>query len=93
MTLLRVITCTLAFVSFAIVPAAAQSRLDARKTTCAVLQAAVGANGFAVIQTSPYQWDRYVTRCSIHQRDVPAYLQTQNNPQCLVGYTCAQSTN
>ncbi len=73
--------------------AAAQPRLDAASTSCSILQSTVSRDGGAVIQTGPFLWDRFVTRCSQRARETPAYLRTRDNPQCLVGYTCVQNTN
>ncbi|MFC7396957.1 hypothetical protein ACFQU1_07090 [Chelatococcus sp. GCM10030263] len=73
---------------FHIDQAEAQQRIEAGQRSCSALQNLVQRNGHVLLYTGPYLYDTYVTSCGIRQSQVPAYLQSRDNPQCLVGYTC-----
>ncbi|MDJ1159263.1 hypothetical protein QNA08_13565 [Chelatococcus sp. SYSU_G07232] len=73
-------------------PALAQARVEAVSRTCAELQQLVARSGPVVIYTGPFLYDIYGTTCGLRQRAVPGYVTARDNPQCLVGYTCAPST-
>ena len=73
--------------------AQAQVGLSAAMTPCAVLQSTVARDGAAVVQTAPYLYDRYVSWCSGHQREEPAYLRTRDTSRCFVGYLCKPNSN
>jgi hypothetical protein len=66
----------------------AQQRIEAAQQSCSALQTLVKRNGRVLLYTGPYLYDTYVTSCGIRQSQVPASLQSRDNPQCLVGYTC-----
>jgi hypothetical protein len=73
--------------------ARAQAGLNAAATPCSALQSAVQREQAVIIRTGPSLYDRYVSWCSPHLREEPAYLRTLDTTQCFVGYFCRQSGN
>lgn len=74
-------------------PAAAQSRPDSLRLTCAATSALVRQQGAVVIGTGPNIYDRYVSNqgyCAADQTTAPAWLQTADQNQCFVGYRCRE---
>jgi len=72
-------------------PAAAQSRPDTNRMSCAAAQALVTKSGQVVLGTGPSLFDRYVTSrayCPTTDRTEAAFVPTTDNRQCFVGYTC-----
>ena len=72
-------------------PAAAQSRPDTNRMSCAAAQALVTRSGEGVLSTGPSLFDRYVTSrayCPSTDRTEAAFVPTTDNRQCFVGYTC-----
>jgi len=74
-------------------PAAAQQRIEAAQQSCSALQGLVQRSGRVLLYTGPYLYDTYAVSCVGRQSEIPAYLRTRDNPQCLVGYTCGPSAN
>ena len=81
--------------------AAAQSRPDTTRMSCAAARALVTARGAIVLGTgsslydrnAPALYDRYVVSrayCSSTQVIEPAFVPTADNRQCFIGYTCRQ---
>jgi hypothetical protein len=79
--------------------AAAQSRPDTTRMSCASARALVTARGAIVLGTgsslydrnAPPLYDRYVVsraHCSSTQVVEPAFVPTTDNRQCFIGYTC-----
>ncbi len=59
--------------------------------SCGRAQAAVRANGAAVIHSTRSIYDRYVTDqrfCVLGETTQAAWIVTTDNPQCFVGYRC-----
>jgi hypothetical protein len=81
--------------------AAAQSRPDTTRMSCAAARALVQRNGAIVLGTgrsrfdpnAPPLFDRYVNSQAYCQRDEvteAAFVPTIDNRQCFIGYTCQQ---
>ena len=79
--------------------AAAQSRPDTTRMSCAAARALVLRHGAIVLGTgrsrfdpnAPPLFDRYVNSQAFCMRDEvtePAFVPTADNPQCFIGYTC-----
>jgi hypothetical protein len=86
--------CAGAWLALTAGPLYAQARLDAATFTCAGLQATMQRLQSAVVTTGPYLFDRYVatqTGCGLRRNAVPVYVATRDQPQCFLGYRCAQS--
>lgn len=80
-------------VASAVPPAAAQSRPDSLRLTCAATSALVRQQGQVVIGTGPNIYDRYVSNqsyCSQDETTVPVWLQTADQNQCFIGYRCRE---
>jgi hypothetical protein len=84
----------IALIAFAVSlaePAAAQSRPDTNRLSCAAAQALVTRSGAVVLSTGPSLFDRYVISrayCPSTDRTEPAFVPTTDNRQCFVGHTC-----
>jgi hypothetical protein len=73
--------------------AAAQSRPDTTRMTCAAAQALVTKRGAIVLGTGPSLFDRYVSSrayCMSTELTEPAFAPTTDNRQCFVGYRCRE---
>jgi hypothetical protein len=81
--------------------AAAQSRPDTTRMSCAAARALVMREGAIVLGTghslydrnAPPLFDRYVNSQAYCKRDEvtePAFVPTTDNRQCFIGYTCRQ---
>jgi hypothetical protein len=81
--------------------AAAQSRPDTTRMSCAAARVLVMREGAIVLGTghslydrnAPPLFDRYVNSQAYCKRDEvtePAFVPTADNPQCFIGYTCRQ---
>jgi hypothetical protein len=71
--------------------ALAQARPFSPGLHCGDVANLVLLNGARVISTSPQTYDRFVaTRnyCAQGETTKPAWVQTADNPQCFIGYTC-----
>ena len=79
--------------------AAAQSRPDTTRMSCAAARALVTRQGAIVLGTghslydhnAPSLFDRYVVSrayCMSTQVTEPAFVPTADNRQCFIGYTC-----
>ena len=79
--------------------AAAQSRPDTTRLSCAAARALVTRQGAIVLGTghslydsnAPPLFNRYVNSqayCSSTQVTEPAFVPTADNGQCFIGYTC-----
>jgi hypothetical protein len=79
--------------------AAAQSRPDTTRMSCAAARALVTARGAIVLGTgsslydrnAPPLYDRFVVSlayCSSTQVLEPAFVPATDNRQCFIGYTC-----
>jgi hypothetical protein len=73
--------------------AAAQGRRpDTLQMTCRQAAGLVHAQGSIVLGTGPDIYDRYSTGCGFcpdMSYLAAAFLRTADNPQCFVGYRCA----
>lgn len=61
--------------------------------SCARARSLVQQNGEAVIGTGPNVYDRYVIDqryCADTERADPAWIETADDPQCLVGRYCVE---
>jgi hypothetical protein len=73
--------------------AVAQSRPDTTRMTCAAARALVMRHGGIVLGTGPSLYDRYVSSrayCMTTEVTEPAFVQTADDRQCFVGYTCRE---
>jgi len=73
--------------------AAAQSRPDTTRMTCAAARALVMRHGGIVLGTGPSLYDRYVSSrayCATTEITEPAFVPTADNPRCFIGYTCIE---
>ena len=71
------------------VPALAQS--SPPTISCGQARAMVATNGAAVVRSSRFIYDRYVTDvrfCARGQSTQAAFIDTTDNPYCPVGFTC-----
>lgn len=71
----------------------AQARPDSLRLSCAATRGLVQQSGAIVIGTGPNIYDRYVVDagfCTITQTTEPAWLQTGDDPQCLIGRRCIE---
>jgi hypothetical protein len=74
----------------------AQSRPDTVRLTCQQATALVRSHGSIVLGTGPHLYDRYVTSCQFCFDDeylIPSWVETADNPECLVGYHCSTQTS
>lgn len=65
-------------------------------STCGPLQAMVKRNGVVLIPTGNGNAQRYVrdeSFCIENQVAKPAWVPTDDNPQCFIGYTCSASND
>jgi hypothetical protein len=75
--------------------AAAQSRPDATRMTCAAAAGAVRSAGAIVLNTGPQLYDRYVASqrfCALDEIMLPRWAPTIDNPQCFIGYVCQRES-
>lgn len=76
------------------VPALAQGgRPNSWTLTCDRARMLVLQAGSVVMNFSPTTYDRVVSQqnyCLFGEEMIPAYVQTRDHPQCLIGYTCRQ---
>jgi hypothetical protein len=81
--------------------AAAQSRPDTTRMSCAAARALVTRHGAIVLGTgrslydrnAPSLFDRYVVSrayCMSTEVIEPAFVPTADNRQCFIGYTCLE---
>jgi len=83
----------LAFIASMAETAAAQSRPDTTRMTCAAARALVVRHGGIVLGTGPSLFDRYVNSrayCMSTEVTEPAFVPTADNRQCFIGYTCRE---
>jgi hypothetical protein len=86
-------TAVLAFIVSTTQTAAAQSRPDTTRMTCAAVRSLVMRLGGIVLGTGPSIYDRYVSSrayCATTEVTEPAFVPTADIPQCFVGYTCIE---
>lgn len=84
---------TLLFTACLLVAAVAHARPDSMNMTCAEAKNLVDAHGAIVIGTGPHIYDRYVAHggyCMSGEVAKPAWIETADDFQCMVGYRCAQ---
>jgi hypothetical protein len=89
---MRTVIFTLPFVLMA-GAAVAQGGPDATTMSCAAAQQMVQQQGAVVLWNGPNVMGRYVSGqqyCDVNTFIAPAWIQTQDNPQCLVGNYCQQ---
>jgi hypothetical protein len=87
------ITAIIAIVSIAD-SQAAQSRPDTNRMTCSAAKALVMKHGGIVLGTGPSIFDRYVSSrayCLSSQITEASFVQTTDDRQCFVGYTCREA--
>lgn len=73
--------------------APALARPASTSLTCAAARAHVQQQGAVLFDTSPTTFDRFVrdrSFCMYGEIARPAWVPTSDNPQCMVGYTCAE---
>lgn len=71
--------------------AAAQSRPQTPRMSCAQANRLVVQRGAIVLGTGPDLYDRYVSSqrfCLPDEMTKPAWVRSADNPQCFVGYVC-----
>jgi hypothetical protein len=71
-----------------------EAREASTTLTCAAAKARVLQQGAILFDTSPTTFDRFVRDPSFCVRGEvtrPAWVPTKDNPQCMIGYTCAPS--
>jgi hypothetical protein len=71
--------------------AGAEARPASSSMTCAAARALVAKQGAIVMDTSPTTFDRFVVDagfCALGTVTRPAWVQTRDQPQCMIGYTC-----
>ena len=71
--------------------AAAQSRPQTPRMSCAAASRLVATRGAIVLGTGPDLYDRYVASrrfCLPDETTKPAWVRSANDPQCFVGYVC-----
>ena len=69
----------------------AQHRADTTKMSCATARGIVETRGAIVLSTGEYTYDRFVVSQRYCERDEitkPAWVPTNNDRQCFVGYRC-----
>lgn len=74
----------------------AQGGPNASTMSCAAAQQMVKQQGAVVLWNGPNVLGRYVSGqeyCDINTFIAPAWIQTADNPQCLVGNYCQQQNN
>ena len=74
-------------------PPAGEMAIPVPPSTCGPLTAMVRRNGFVLIPTGGGNAQRYVLDqgyCAQGQVTTPAWVPTDDNPRCFVGYTCAE---
>ena len=79
------LTSLLATTSFA------QEGPNLRTMQCAQAKALVNSKGFAVLNSGPNIFNRYVKDAAFCAEDMylqPAWARTQDSRSCFVGYTC-----
>ncbi|MEN3930240.1 hypothetical protein WJT86_04085 [Microvirga sp. W0021] len=73
--------------------ASAQARSLTRNMSCQEAKNVIDKQGFAVLDTDKFIYDRYVKDerfCPPRQATEPAWVPTKDNPQCFIGYTCIE---
>ncbi len=71
------------------------SRLSSRSMSCAATNAFVQTKGAVILYTDRTEFDRYVRSalfCYPEQVTEDAFVPTNNNPACHIGYTCLDPT-
>lgn len=71
----------------------AQALPNSLNMSCSAARGLVQQNGAVVIATGPILYERFVTDagyCEITQTTEPAWIQTGDQPQCLVGRRCIE---
>ncbi|MGO4571418.1 hypothetical protein [Microvirga sp. 2TAF3] len=91
----RIILKTVAAASAGAFPLLATSAFaqmaSTRSMSCEQARGMVASEGAAVLSTGPDQYDRYVSSlssCQVDQILEPAWVPTEDTPQCSVGYKC-----
>lgn len=84
------------FIFFAMVlsTATAMARPDTTKMTCSAAAHLVASSGAIVLSSGDGIYDRYVSNQSYCQRDETtqaAWVETKDNGQCFIGYTCTEN--
>lgn len=77
-------------------PPAGYMAIPVPPSTCGPLQAMVQRNGFVLIPIGGGNAQRYVRDQSLCQEDqvgTPAWVPTDDNPRCFIGYTCDEADN
>lgn len=72
-------------------PPAGEMAIPVPPSTCGPLAAMVRQNGFVLIPTGGGNAQRYVRDanfCDNSQNAKPAWVPTDDNPKCFIGYTC-----
>ncbi|MBM3530201.1 MAG: hypothetical protein FJX62_19130 [Alphaproteobacteria bacterium] len=73
--------------------AAAQSRADTLRMSCAAAKALVARHGGIVLATRRSLFDRFVAsraHCMPTEMIEHAFVPTADNRQCFIGYTCRE---
>lgn len=73
------------------VPPSGEMAIPVPPSTCAPLAQMVRANGYVLIPTGNGNAQRYVLDqryCAEGQVTKPAWVPTDDNPRCFIGYTC-----
>lgn len=79
--------------SATVAPTLAQARPDSLRMSCTAAAELVRRSGAVVIGTGPDLFDRYVVDrgyCAREQVSRPAWIETADQPQCLVGQRCVE---
>lgn len=77
-------------------PPGGEMAIPVPPSTCGPLAAMVKRNGVVLIPTGGGNAQRYVrdeSFCAEGQVTTPAWVPTDDNPKCFIGYTCATSDN
>ncbi|MGE3646084.1 MAG: hypothetical protein AB7F96_19745 [Beijerinckiaceae bacterium] len=86
-------TLTFALIAAAMASSAAQARPFTPAMSCGSAANTVSLNGAIVMSTGRHTYDRFVISkayCTPQETLKPAYVETANDDQCFVGYTCEQ---
>ncbi len=76
--------------------ALAQEGPNVRTMTCAAAKALVNSKGAAILNSGPNVFNRYVKDAAFCLEDMylqGAWVRTQDNPSCFIGYTCTDQRN
>jgi hypothetical protein len=72
----------------------AYARPSTVQMNCAEAASLVSSKGAVVLSTGTYTYDRFVAHegfCLLAEDAAPAWVPTQDDAQCFIGYTCDQS--